>query len=52
EPCRDGSFASNGIDLVTLPDDAEVLADVVEAAHTLYDKKKPEVKNLLAVVRA
>ncbi|KAG3115767.1 hypothetical protein PI124_g8341 [Phytophthora idaei] len=41
------AFAGTGVDQVTLPDDAEVLA---ETAHTLYDEKQPEGKNILADV--
>ncbi|KAG2768390.1 hypothetical protein JG687_00009211 [Phytophthora cactorum] len=44
------TFATTGIDLVTLTDDAEVLADVAETAHTLYNEKQPEGQNLPAHV--
>ncbi|KAG3109915.1 hypothetical protein PI124_g11101 [Phytophthora idaei] len=44
------TFATTGVDLVTLTDDAEVLADVAETAHTLYNEKQPEGQNLPAHV--
>ncbi|KAG6964558.1 hypothetical protein JG688_00007631 [Phytophthora aleatoria] len=44
------TFATTGVDLVTLTDDAEVLTDVAETAHTLYNEKQPEGQNLPAHV--
>ncbi|KAF4040055.1 hypothetical protein GN244_ATG07710 [Phytophthora infestans] len=43
-------FATTRVDLVTLPDDAQILADVAETVHTLYDEKQTKRKSLLAHV--
>lgn len=43
-------FADTSLQLVTLPDDDDIIVVVAEATHALYDEKHPEGRNYLSHV--